>query len=408
MSSAVSDRFPRWVNGAWRPLELRLAGEAIAATASFQEIEPLVLPMAGRETEPQRITREERMTEQAYAMIDGDGHVQEHDDEIREYLNEPARSGIKQVSNFPFFPTLDGYQRDFFRAVQGMHPGYVGAEEWLSFMDETGIESTVLYPTAGLSVGMIQDPDWAVLVSKAYNDWMYDRYQKRSPRMLGVALLPLQDVEESVKELTRCVEELGMVAAMLPANSADMGIRKPLGDRSFWPIYAEAQRLNVPLAVHGAPSIGLGTNFLERTEAVLLEHPLALMIQASSMLLSGMYDEFPRLKMAYLEADTGWVPYLIDRLTGRAKEGVTDPIDIMTSGRIYLSCQSGERSLRYAIERLSDEVILYASDYWHETPPEIVEDIEILRNRDDLSDDNKRNIFRNNTIRFYELDAALA
>ena len=44
--------------------------------------------------------------------------------------------------------------------------------------------------------------------------------------------------------------------------------------------------------------------------------------------------------------------------------------------------------------------MLYASDYWHEHPAEIVEDIEILRNRNDLSDDEKRNIFRNNTIRF--------
>ena len=241
-----------------------------------------------------------------------------------------------------------------------------------------------------------------------YNNWFHDRYSRRSPRFKGVALLPLQDVDESVKELRRSVTELGMVSAMLPANSADMGVRRPLGDACFWPIYAEAERLNIPLAVHGAPSIGLGTNFLARTEAVLLEHPLAQMIQASSMMMSGLFDEYPKLRVAYLEADTGWVPYLIDRFTGRTREGVTDPIDLFTSGRIFLSCQSGEQSLRYAIDRLGDQVVLYASDYWHEHPAEIVEDIEILRNRDDLSDDEKRNIFRNNTIRFYELEEAVA
>ncbi len=121
------------------------------------------------------------MADNEYLIIDGDGHIQEHDDEIREYLDEPVRSGIKDGPNFPFFPTLDGYQRDVFRAAAGMHPGYVGAEEWLSFMDETGIESTVLYPTAGLSVGMIQDADWAVLLCRAYNNWFHDRYSRRSP-----------------------------------------------------------------------------------------------------------------------------------------------------------------------------------------------------------------------------------
>ena len=348
------------------------------------------------------------MADNEYLIIDGDGHIQEHDEEIREYLDEPVRSGMKDGPNFPFFPTLDGYQRDVIRAATGRHPGYVGAEEWLSFMDETGIETTVLYPTAGLSVGMIQDTDWAVLVCRAYNNWFHDRYSRRSPRFKGVALLPLQDVDESVKELRRCVTELGMVSAMLPANSADMGVRRPLGDKCFWPIYAEAESLNLPLAVHGAPSIGLGTNFLARTEAVLLEHPLAQMIQASSMMMSGLFDEYPKLRVAYLEADTGWVPYLIDRFTGRTREGVTDPVDLFTSRRIFLSCQSGEQSLRYAIDRLGDEVVLYASDYWHEHPAEIVEDIEILRNRGDLSDDEKRNIFRNNTIRFYELEEAVA
>ena len=44
------------------------------------------------------------MADNEYLIIDGDGHIQEHDDEIREYLDEPVRSGIKDGPNFPFFP----------------------------------------------------------------------------------------------------------------------------------------------------------------------------------------------------------------------------------------------------------------------------------------------------------------
>lgn len=338
-----------------------------------------------------------------YSIIDGDGHVQEHDDELQEHMEEPYRSNILGA-NFPFFPTLDGYQRDSLRALQGKHPGYVGAKEWLDFLDAHDAELTVLYPTAGLSVGMIQDAEWAVAACRAYNNWVSERYIKESDRLIGVALLPLQDPAEAVKELRRAVVDLGMVAAMVPANSADMGLRQHLGDKSFWPIYAEAEKLNCPIAVHGAPSIGLGTNMLPKAGQIMLEHPLAQMIQLTGMILSGMFDEFPALKVAYLEADTGWVPYMMDRLAVFSGSLGSDPGDIMTSGRIYMSCQSGEVGLRTAMDRLSSDVVLYASDYWHEPTDEIEDDIEILSNRSDITEEEKRKIFRDNTIRFYSLD----
>ena len=53
---------------------------------------------------------------------------------------------------------------------------------------------------------------------QGYNNWLYERYVKANPLFKGVALLPLQDVEEAVVELRRAVEQLGMVAAMLPSH----------------------------------------------------------------------------------------------------------------------------------------------------------------------------------------------
>lgn len=340
-----------------------------------------------------------------YAIVDGDGHVQEHDNELLEHMRDPYPTRMRGA-NFPFFPTLDGYQRDAIQALRGKHPGYVGAKEWIDFMDGNNVESSVLYPTAALGVGMIQDPDWAVTVSRAYNDWLSETHMKASDRLIGVAVLPLQEVEESVKELTRCVEELGMVAAMLPANSADMGIRTHLGDERFWPIYREAERLGVPVAVHGAPSQGLGLNMLPMLGSLMLEHPVALMMQMTGMMMSGLYDEFPKLKVAYLEADTGWVPYMMDRLQVFETLGMTSVSGVIKSGRVYLSCQSGEVGLRSAMDRLSSDIVLYATDYWHEPIEDIVEDLDVLIEREDLSDAEKRKILRDNTIAFYALDAS--
>ena len=340
------------------------------------------------------------MTRNKWEVIESDGHVRERDTDLVEFLEEPYRSG-DIILNFPFFPTLDGFHRGARRARMGHSERRVDQQSWLDFLDEAGIESAVLYPTSGLACGMIQDPEWAVALCRAYNNWFHERYYRTSSRLRGVALIPLQDVQESVNELRRAATELGAVGAMLPAHSADMGVRKPLGDPSFWPVYAEAQRLNFPIAVHSAPSLGLGFDSMTE-DPNLLEHPLAQMIQMTSMLLSGMFDEFPDLKVAYLEADAGWVPYMMDRLTGKGKPGRTDPAEIIRSGRIFFGAEgSGELGLPYAIERLGDDVILYASDYPHLPKDGILRELDELIARPDICEISKQKILKENALRFY-------
>src|SRR5258706_2631191 len=106
-----------------------------------------------------------------------------------------------------------------------------------------------------------------------------------------------------------------MVAAVLGANSAELGVRKPLGHPDFWPLYEEAERLDVPIALHGAPSASLGINFFNRfAQTHALEHPIAQIIQLTSMVMEGVFERFPKLRVAYLEAGAGWVAYIMDLL----------------------------------------------------------------------------------------------
>jgi predicted TIM-barrel fold metal-dependent hydrolase len=206
---------------------------------------------------------------------------------------------------------------------------------------------------------MIQDPRWAVALAKAYNNWFHDRYYRKSKRLRGMALVPLQDVPEAVKELRRAVTELGMVGAVLPANSADVGMRKALGHPDFWPVYEEAERLNVPIATHGAPSMNIGLNsFTHFAMTQALEHPIPQMIQITSFVMEGVFDRFKKLRVGFLEAGTGWVPYMIDRLDRffdlmdrngyreYSDYAKTRPSDIFASGRMYFSCEGGEPSMR--------------------------------------------------------------
>ena len=350
------------------------------------------------------------MDRRSLRAIDGDGHIREYDPDIWKYLDEPFCSS-EVTLNFPFFPTLDGFQRGAFGALVGKEKrreGVIDAAAWQRLLDEIGLDYAVLYPTAGLGVGMIQDPHWATAVCRGYNNWLDATYRQVDPRLVGVALLPAQDVNEAVKELRRSVTELGMLGGMLPANSANMGVRKPLGDEEFWPLYDEAQRLDVPIAVHGAPSLGLGFDYNQSvTFANVLEHPVAVMIQLASMFLNGVFDEFPQLRVAYLEANTVWLPYMMDRMSGKKRRGATDSSELMHSGRIVVSVEGADPGLPYAVERLGEDAIIYATDYPHGTKETVAEELDEALARTDLPERVLRKIYRDNAIRFYNWQGPL-
>ena len=187
----------------------------------------------------------------------------------------------------------------------------VGPKEWLEFVEMADLEYAVLYPTKGLRIGNISHPDWACFVARAYNDWLHDRYLKASPRLKGMALLPLQDVDEAVVELRRAITELGFVGAMLPSR----GLPFDLGHKTYWPVYAEAERLGCALGVHGGAHHSMGLDTFETFVPIhALGHPLSLIIAFTGMVYHGVFNQFPRLRMGFLEGGAGWVTFWMDRL----------------------------------------------------------------------------------------------
>src|SRR4029453_2240260 len=130
-------------------------------------------------------------------------------------------------------------------------------------------------------------------------------------RLKGMALIPLQSIPDAVKELKRAVNELGFVGAVLPA----VGLRQPLGDERYFPVYETAQKLGALLAVHAAPTQGIGVDSFDRLiEVRTLSHGFGQMIQMTGMIYGGVFDRFPKLRVAFAEAGCGWVPSLMVRM----------------------------------------------------------------------------------------------
>ncbi len=86
-------------------------------------------------------------------VIDADGHIYENHEEIEEYFEGKYR-GMRRARAYPLFPSLDGWPR----GLGAGRPDKVTEtrpEDVIKFVDNMGLESTVLYPTAGLAIGLV-------------------------------------------------------------------------------------------------------------------------------------------------------------------------------------------------------------------------------------------------------------
>jgi hypothetical protein len=91
-------------------------------------------------------------------------------------------------------------------------------ESRLADMDTEGISFSVLFPTAGLNIGFVQDPERAIALCREYNDAMFKLCESVSDRLKAIALLAPQNVKGSVDELRRGVKELGALGGLFPTT----------------------------------------------------------------------------------------------------------------------------------------------------------------------------------------------
>jgi hypothetical protein len=346
-------------------------------------------------------------------VFDSDGHVDEDPIAIAarlpaEYRNPARRPGA------PVFPSLDGWSRGVLvnRGDPERRYRHTSAEILSEILRTVGLEGSVLYPTEGLAVGLMQDSAHAAAVCGAYNDWLEAEYTRRDPRLLGVGLMPVQNPAAAVAELSRCKTRTGFVAMLLPSV---LGRPSTYGDAAFWPIYEAAARQHMPLAVHGGPAAFPGMPaFDDFAKVHMLSHPLPLLTQVADIVLSGVFDAFPDLRIAFLEAGCGWAPYWMDRMDH--EYGTLNGLALRKRLRhrpshyfrdtdnIWFSFELEEGTLGSVIDIIGSERLLYASDYGHESRLEsIVGELAEFIDRPGLPDAVKSKLLGGNGRRLYGL-----
>jgi predicted TIM-barrel fold metal-dependent hydrolase len=284
------------------------------------------------------------------------------------------------------------------------------AQTQLEAMDAEGIDVAILYPSRGLHTlaEPNMEPRLAAALARAYNDWLYDFCQQDPRRMIGVGMISPFDMDDAVAEARRCVRELGFRGVFLRSNIVT---GRPWSDRSYDPLWAALVELDVPVGFHeaatsGAPQVGdqFGFDFgLRHAYAFPLEQMMAI----GQLTWGGVCARFPQLRIAFLEGNCGWLPWMLWRLDERwellgdvfSKDTTMKPSQYFKR-QCWVSVDCEEESVKYAVDYFGkSDNIIFSTDYPHvdaQFPKSSAKFLELP-----LSDEDKRKILWDNCAAFY-------
>jgi predicted TIM-barrel fold metal-dependent hydrolase len=355
-------------------------------------------------------------------VIDADGHVVEPLTLWSEYVEPAYRERAprvvfdergrpcqllddRMIMRHAFLLTLGpDYQMD----PAKFRPGGWDPRARLVDMDSEGIDVAVLYPSISFYLPETGDAALMAALCRAYNDWLADYCRVARERLVGVAMLPLVDVDASIRELERAVEKLGFRGAFVRPNPyGGRPIHHPVYER-FWDCAAS---LGVPVTVHEGLSDGIPTLGRDRFEnpAILhvLSHPFEQMAACAGLIMTGVLDRHPTLKVVFLESGSGWLPYWLDRMDGHLETwGKLLPALRMKPSEYFrrqcmISTDPEDGTVELVLRHLGDECVVWASDYPHPDahfPGAVSESLEKMANVPPAS---QRKVMAENAARLY-------
>jgi aminocarboxymuconate-semialdehyde decarboxylase len=249
----------------------------------------------------------------------------------------------------------------------------------LAALDRRKLDAAAISPPPELFLYWTE-PEIALRIARAMNDGMAELARAYPVRIMPLASLPMQDPDAAAVELERAVTELGLRGAALctHVNGVDL-------DESAAPVFALAEKLDVPLFLHPQNS-----GAMRRLEPYhvwnMVGFPYETALAATRLVMSGIFERLPGLKVI-LAHGGGFFPYQIGRLDHgwRVRPALQARLPRPPSaylGNIY--CDSlihSDLSLRFLLDRVgSDHVVLgcdYPFDMGTEAPVDAVTDLRL-------------------------------
>ncbi len=270
-----------------------------------------------------------------------------------------------------------------------------------------GFDRQVLVPNNGPYAYDV-DPELGESVCRAFNNAVARALKKR-PEFIGLAVLPMQDVSRAIRELDRAVLELGIHAPQIQTHILD----RNLDEHDFWPFYKRVEELGVPLIIHCShASVTAGAHRYKRYRfGNALQFPAETSLAIGSLICGGVLDAFPKLRVGFLEAGGGFLPYLFDRLDEVAvEEPEYTHVSIKKLPREYLdqlwfsfNIKTEAASIPFLIERIGAERLLVSSDYPHGLAGSGMNTVQFLQQLETVSAEDKEKLMGLNAMRLFNL-----
>jgi predicted TIM-barrel fold metal-dependent hydrolase len=337
------------------------------------------------------------------------------DDEGYEYLeidNAPSRrsrrGSLGLLGAMGEHDARPGPER---RYAESMPFGSSDAKKRLSLLDQENLEAALLYPTIGLLWECeLTDPELSLAYATAYNRWIADFCRDSGGRLVPIAQLTLLDPAGSAAELERAVND-GCKGAWVNPFSHQRVLH---GDEVNDPLYGKCQELGVPIAIHPTftpydkPADGIFDWPRDKLLWSAMMWLRSIVQQAFiSFVALGTLDRFPDLKVGILEAGSGWIGAMLDRLDAvdfamRRGSGAPSATEYFRR-QCFVSGDPDETVAPYTIDKVGAHCFMWATDYPHPDHPHTWVD-DLTAYAEVLSPETRAKVLGDNVKRIYGLD----
>ena len=231
--------------------------------------------------------------------------------------------------------------------VEPLRAEYRDRDARVAVVEEQGLDAVLLFPTLGCGVeeGLKHDVDATMASLSAFNRWLDDDWgYSYEDRLIAAPMLSFADPVAAAEEVDRLVERGARIVHVRPAPvPGPHGTSKSLGDPSHDPVWARLAEASIPVAFHlgdsGYERFGAAWGASERFEGFgktdvlsrILTSDRAIHDTIATLVIHGVFQRHPTLRVASVENGSDWLHTLVKRLRKQANQTPwvfpEDPLD---------------------------------------------------------------------------------
>jgi predicted TIM-barrel fold metal-dependent hydrolase len=271
----------------------------------------------------------------------------------------------------------------------------------LERMDALGIDVQVLFSSFWLNAEVPSPREEAALM-RSWNRWMADRVADSKGRLLWTLEVPFRERERAMAEM-----EFGRTHGAAGVHISGMRHGATAANALYRPIYEKAQELDLVVAVH----VGGDSRVFSKDRSIVFLNNLAPVPAALYALCrSGVVDEFPALRWAFVEAGASWLPFAIQEASRSDREGNRIGRDwrdlaagFLAEHDFFVTCQIDD-DLPYLCNRFGTANLVHGTDYSHMDLGSDPYGHHLIAARDDLDPATATAIVDSNARRLWGID----